>query len=158
MGFVIAILLTLAMAGSVLWVMPSPREKRISAMRKRAMECSARVRLIDKAMATQMIPWVDDHRGYVSYELGNDGGASASLKGFKVVRLSFDANLHELDMLDPLRQRVEAAGLLSAWPESAEALVFSPLGVAVIWREVGTEDDIQGLVEKLRLCLSSCFN
>ena len=59
MGFVIAVLLTLAMAGSVLWVMPSAREKALSAMRQKALENGVRVRLLDEKTAARANP---DHR------------------------------------------------------------------------------------------------
>jgi hypothetical protein len=155
MGFAIAILLTLAMAGSVLWVMPTPREKRISAMRKRAMEMQVRVRLIDHSMASQLIDWVPNYRGYVSYELTSQPGKETGVKGFKSIRLSFDEGLHELDKLDPLRQVLEKEQLLAGWPKSSEALVFNPLGVMLVWREDGDEKDVQELIGRLRLCLEA---
>ena len=63
MGLVIAILLTLALAGSVLWVMPSPREKRLTALRADAMRRGLRVRLLDKGMGAKLFPWLDDYCG-----------------------------------------------------------------------------------------------
>jgi len=153
MGFVIAILITLAMAGSVMWVMPSPREKRLSELRMRALKRGLKVRLLDKNMAAALYPWLDNYRPYVSYELPFPAGKSIKLDRAVVVRMRVDANVHELDLLDPLRVNLVEQGMFELFPNTAEALVFYSGGVSVLWTELGDVSEVDRVREGLGACI-----
>lgn len=153
MELAIALLLTLAIAGSVLWVMPSPHEKKLDAFRKLAMAEGIRVRLLDTSMAARFIPWIKDHRGYVLYELSCKSGRALPVKGYRVVRLSDDDSLHELDRQEPLRQNLLASGMFEVLPASCESLVVSAGGVSIVWQEKGEIEGVRQLSDILRRCL-----
>ncbi len=152
MGFAIAILLTLALAGSVLWVMPSPREKRLTALRNSAMRAGMRVRLLDKKLAESLFPWLQDHRGYVLYELPSHN-RQYQAAGIRVVRLNEGEAVHELDQDEAVVSYVKQSVFLDDLPACAEAIVFYPQSVAVLWRESeGQEAD--GVHAVLQACIN----
>jgi len=152
MGFWVAIFITLAVFGSVMWVMPSPREKALTKMRHQAMEFGLKVRLVDKALAGQLYPWLDDYRGYVMYEKYLPIGKKLSSNKAEVIRLSFDDKAHEIDIQNPIKLSLQDAGLLDELPESSEALTFFSGGIAFLWRERGESDS----VERIEKCLIGC--
>lgn len=153
MGFAIAILLTLAMLGSVLWVMPSPREKRIEQFRRLAMSKGVRVRLLDSALAGKWVPWVEDFRGLVSYHMPCKAGEKLPVSGITVIRLQEDEDMHELDRESALRRAFLATGLSENLPVCCEAVIFSPGDVAIVWPEQKTEEDLDKVLKALEACL-----
>jgi len=152
MGFWIAILITLAVFGSVLWVMPSPREKTLTEMRQRAMGFGLRVRLVDKALAAKLYPWLEDYRGYVMYEKYLPAGKKSLSNKAQVIRLSPDDRAHEVDVQNPVKLSLQQAGLLGKLPESSEALTLFAGGVSFLWRERG---GVAG-VDSVERCLNGC--
>lgn len=153
MGFVIAILITLAMAGSVMWVMPSPREKRLTAMRSAAMASGLKVRLLEAKSAAALYPWLKDYRSFVSYELPFLAGKSLKIKQPVVVRIALDEQAHELDHIEPLRVALEQQGVLSLFPDDAEALVIYSGGISLLWMEAGNVAEVAKIREGLGACM-----
>lgn len=150
MGFIVAILITLAVMGSILWVMPSPREKRIIAMRQKAMSLGLKVRLLDQQLAGKFFPWCENHRQFVLYERyfqNENKDARQSI----VVRLSEGYVPHELDE-QPIKHKLQALGLLDKLPKSTEALVFYTGAVSVLWTEKEGLEVIDDLAESLAGC------
>ena len=152
MGFWIAIFITLAVFGSVLWVMPSPREKALIQMRHKAMGLGLKVRLVDKAIAGKLFPWLESHHGYVMYEKYHPIGKKALSSKTKIIRLSVDKNAHELDLEEPIRQFLDQANMIKDLPASSEAIALFSGGVALLWRE---RDEPDG-VERIEECLARC--
>ena len=152
MGFWVAILITLAVLGSVLWVMPSPREKLLTSMRHNAMGFGLKVRLVDKALAAKLYPWLEDYRGYVMYEKYLPTGKKLETAKTEVIRLSPDESAHEVDIQNPLKIALEKSNLLDELPESSEALTFFSGGVSLLWREKGELDGVR----KIDVCLNEC--
>jgi len=152
MGFWVAILITLAVLGSVMWVMPSPREKALTKMRHQAMGLGLKVRLVDKSIAGKLYPWLEDYRGYVMYEKYLPIGKKLSSNKAEVIRLSPDDNAHEIDIQNPIKLSLQEAGLLGELPESSEALTLFSGGVAFLWKERGGCDG----VERVEKCLTKC--
>ncbi len=153
MGFWVAILITLAVFGSVLWVMPSPREKALTQMRHKAMGLGLKVRLVDKTLAGKLFPWLESYHGYVMYEKYHSIGKKASSSGTKIIRLSVDENAHELDLQEPVRQFLDQTDLIKSLPESSEAIALFSGGVALLWRE---RDEPEG-VERIEKFLAGCI-
>jgi len=153
MGIWIALLMTLAVVGSVMWVMPSPREKAQTEMRQKAMGLGMKVRLLDQKLATTLFPWLDDFRGFTLYEKYFSIGQQQSRSKFQVLRLSADENIHELDLDHPVRHYLEESGLARSLPLSAEALFLFADGAAVLWRE---KEGVEA-VSDIDACLSSCL-
>ena len=156
MGFWIAILITLAMAGSVLWVMPSPREKSLTAMRNRALELGMQVRLLDQKLAKSLFYWLEDYRLFVLYECMLPTEARPKSAKARIVRLSIDAQAHELDANDPLKDSLVQAGVFSGLPETCEALVISRAGLAILWRERQADKASLQEIDAIRSSLDAC--
>ncbi len=152
MGFAIAILLTLAMVGSVLWVMPSPREKALTKMRQDAMKAGLKVRLLDERMRNKLFPWINDVRGYVLYEKPFCLSSGAEQKSALVWRLHDLDKVHELDLNQDAKAFVEKNKLIQRLPESAEALAAYGGGLAVLWRENREDGAIEKIVEVIGSC------
>jgi len=152
MGFWVAILITLAVFGSVLWVMPSPREKALIEMRQRAMRFGLKVRLVDQVLAGKLYPWLEDYRGYVMYERYLPAGKKLLSSKAQVIRLSPDDKAHEVDIQNPMKISLQQAGLLDELPESSEALTLFSGGISFLWKEKGGEEG----VAKVEKCLNGC--
>lgn len=148
MGLAIAILLTLAMLGSVMWVMPSPREKQLTAMRQKAMGQGIKVRLLDQKQAANLYPWVDNHRGFVTYELSLPAGQKWPIKSAMVVPVDQSA-LHELDRQHELTQAVSEQGCFDDLPDTAEAMVFYAGCVGLLWREDSGDEGVDKVYKAL---------
>ncbi len=155
MGIAIAILLCLAACGSLLWMVPSQREKQLTSLRRLAMKHGLRVRLLDAGLMKNCFPWLRDHRGLALYELPKSLASSS--------RDSFPAWAIRLP-LQPLSEFEEAANIrrqelirehLERLPVSAEALLFHPAGVVLLWREqiggrgVQQEAEIEPVITRL---------
>lgn len=151
MGITIAVLLTLAMLGSVLWVMPSPREKMQTVMRGLALQNGVKVRLLDESTARSMFPWIENHRGYVVYDLPLPAGKKWSLAK-PVVQPVDEEKLHELDRISSGRQALSALNVFEDLPENSEAVILYAGGLSVVWREQGGEESAQQLIDVLRRC------
>jgi len=157
MGFLVASLITLAVLGSVMWVMPSIREKSLISMRNKALSLGIKVRLVDEKLSKALFPWLDNYRGYTLYEkLLPPGKKSNSFKA-RVVRVSDDPNAHEIDAVDPLRQQLISHNLFESLPSTVEALVISASGIALLWREYQLDSSSLAEVEKIDECLVRCI-
>ena len=131
MGFLIASLITLAVLGSVMWVMPSVREKSLITMRNKALSLGLKVRLVDEKLSKALFPWLDNYRGYTLYEKLLPSGKKPNSFRAKVIRVSDDQGVHEIDAVDPLRQLLMSHNLFEDLPSSVEALVISASGIAL---------------------------
>lgn len=156
MGFWVAILITLAMAGSVLWVMPSPREKSLTAMRSRALELGMKVRLLDEKLAKSLFYWLEDYRPFVLYECMLPTHARPVSAKARIVRLSVDEHAHELDANDLLKDSLVQAGVFKGLPETCEALVISRAGLAILWRERQVDKDSLQEIDAIKNTLDAC--
>lgn len=147
MGIVIAIFITLVVAGSILWVKPSRRDVRIADIRRKAMSHGIRVRLLDEKLVRSMFPWLSDHRGLSIYENHNlDVPVDREMRVFRVNGLE---DLHELDRLnfDELERKISSYDM----PDGIEAIVVYPTGVGLLWNEQGDESAVDALSELLQL-------
>lgn len=151
-GFVIAVLLTLALAGSVLWVMPSPREKRLAGMRRVALEQRMHVRLLDQTTATKLFPWVEDYRLLTLYEIANvhPAAKSSTPSAPIVIRLAGTEEMHELDREASKIDLLEGLGILEQFPEGSEAIVHYGQASALLWNEKGTDETVPLIANLLK--------
>jgi len=156
-GFWIALFITLAVLGSVLWVMPSPREKAIIMMRGKALSLGIKVRLVDQNLALSWFPWLDNYRSYTLYEKLNPTALKSGSHKARVLRLTVDPNAHELDAEDPIRQSLFSSGVFKGLPETVEALVITSGSVALLWREQQADNKLTEEVERIAVCLDSCI-
>lgn len=139
MGIWIAVFITFAVLGSVLWIKPSPREKLLMEYRQLAMAKGLKVRMLDQKLATQLFPWIENYRPYVFYEKNLPVSAKPSSAKPIVVRVSDNPDAHEIDEVDPVRQAIQSRVGFEKLPDTAEAIVISASGISVLWREVRVE-------------------
>lgn len=151
MGFAIAVVLTMALLGSVLWVMPSPREQRLSKMRQQAMSSGLKVRILEEKHIAKLYPWLKETRAYVTYEQAKSDGSKWPIKKPIVVPLKQES-VHELDRQSELYTSIAQGADLAALPPSAEALVFYSACVALLWRE-DSEQGVETVTHILDACL-----
>jgi hypothetical protein len=148
MGLWIAILITLAVFGSILWIKPSPRDRLLIEYRKMALSKGLKVRLLDAKLAEQLFPWIENYRQFVFYEKSLP--IHAKLKSHKaiVVRVTVDPNAHEIDAIDPVRQTFSNNPRFKDLPETLEAVVISASGISILWRESANKnlDDTNPIV------------
>lgn|GEM_PF-1155039 len=152
MGFVIAILITLAIMGSVLWVMPSPRDQAITKLRQQAMRKGMKVRLLDEHLRVKLFPWLADKRSYVLYEMPFALKGKGQESRTCVLRLVGRDTIHELDRDIETHDYIEYHDLLGRVPKSTEAIAFYGGGVALLWRESVGENDIDLIESVLKHC------
>jgi len=158
MGFWVALLITLAVLGSVMWVMPSPRERSLTALRNRALGLGLKVRLVDERLAKALFPWLDNFRVFTLYEKFLPSGKKPNTYKARVLRLTVDPHAHEVDLEDPLRSLFIEHGLVDDLPGTVEALVISSTGVALLWRERQANSESVEEVEKINACLQCCID
>lgn len=143
MGLLVAILVTLAVAGSIMWVRPSRRDQRITRIRRKAMENGMRVRLLDEKLTGAMFPWLEDYRLYVMYE--SHHLLADRERALRVFRLSGQDQRHELDILqlDDYERAMQSGVKSLVGDLEIEALVVYPKGVAILWSEQGDEPAVE---------------
>ena len=156
MGIWITVFITLVVIGSVLWVKPSVREKNLSLMRTKALSKGLKVRLLDMKLAAQLFPWLENYRLYAFYEKPIPVHLKPKSHKARVVRLSDDPNAHEIDAVDPLKISLANNAEYDALPSTAEALVISASGIAVLWKEQVSDKDMPE-VEQIDRFLNQCL-
>lgn len=149
MGLWIAVFITLAVFGSILWVKPSPRERTLTQIRNAALSKGIKVRLLDEKLSTQLFPWIDNYRQFVFYEKALPNTAKPNSNKAIVIRLSEDLNAHELDVEDPIRKSLSSIVSFTLLPKTAEALVISASGISIVWREY--QDEAHNVFQQLEL-------
>ncbi len=156
MGIWIALFITFAVIGSVLWVKPSPREKNLGLMRAHAMSRGFKVRLLDMKLAAQLFPWLANYRPYVFYEKPVPANLKPKTYKARVVRLSDDPLAHEVDQIDELKQLLAKKIGLNELPDTVEALVISASGLSLLWKEKNEMGDMTEIAQ-LDNFISQCL-
>ena len=154
LGWLVAIFGTLVVAGSILWIKPSKRELRITALRQEAMKKGLRVRLVDEKLKDKFFPWLDDYRGYVIYETHQLPVKEG--RGMKAVQVHSSAELHELDRRNMDGDQARVLANQEHIPNQISGVVLYPDGVGLLWDESGDAGDIDGLLECIKLLHSAC--
>jgi hypothetical protein len=155
-GLIVALFITFAVSGSVLWVMPSQREKSLTNMRSRALELGLKVRVLDEKLAKQHFHWLENYRPYTLYECSMPTDARPSSHKARVLRLSRDYDEHELDR-DELKQQLSDQGVFDNLPDTVEALVISRSGLAILWKEKQESTESLAEIDSIKSCLQSCL-
>lgn len=158
MGLWIAIFITFAVLGSILWVKPSPREKMLTNYRKQALGLGLKVRLLDQKLSAQLFPWLADHRSFVFYECSIPVHAKPQSNKPIVIRLKDDPNAHELDSKDAVKEALSEKIDFSRLPNTSEAIVVSASGIALLWKEVSGEKVAGDFVAEIAKFLEECLS
>jgi hypothetical protein len=158
MGIWIAIFVTLAVFGSVLWIRPSPRDLLVIEYRRQALTKGLKVRLLDAKLAGQLFPWIDNYRQFIFYEKALPSSAKPKSHKAIVVRVGDDPYAHEIDEVDSIRLALLNSVDFKALPNTAEAIVISASGISVLWREYDDKSKSDSsLVDVIELFLSECI-
>lgn len=157
MGIWIAIFITLVVFGSILWLKPSARDQALTKLRSLALSKGLKVRLLDEKLAQQLVPWIDNYRPFVFYEKNLPASLKPKTYKARVVRLSIDPNAHEIDGLDPIKALLLNGAALDKLPNTAEAIVISKGGVAILWKEDTSLEGGQH-VDDIDKFLNDCIN
>ena len=157
MGLWIAILITLAVLGSVLWVKPSPRERLVTEYRRQALTKAMKIRLLDAKLAAKLFPWIDNYRQFIFYEKPLPAIAKPKSHKAIVIRVGDDPNAHEIDEEDSIKLALSKQVNFSVLPNTAEAIVISASGISVLWREYDVKSKAgPSLVDVIDGFLSEC--
>ncbi|MFT6906971.1 MAG: hypothetical protein ACJAS1_003644 [Oleiphilaceae bacterium] len=140
MGLWVAILISLAVFGSILWIKPSPRDRLLIECRKIALSKGLKVRLLDAKLAERLFPWIENYRQFVFYEKSLPIHAKPKSHKAIVVRVTLDPNAHEIDAIDPIRQVFSKNPRFKDLPVTVEAVVISVSGISILWRECANKD------------------
>lgn len=156
MGLWIAIFITLAVFGSILWVKPSPREMMLTKYRNGALARGIKVRLLDAKLAEKLFPWIDNYRSFVFYEKSLPVSSKPTSHKAIIVRISDNLHAHEIDEEDSLKQAISLNVGFDGLPDTVEALIISASGISLLWREKLEGDssiektlgDIEGFLDR----------
>lgn len=144
MGVIIAIIVALAMIGSVLWLKPSAAQRRQTALRLLARQLGLDVRLCTlpqtrRARVRAELP----QQGVVYRLLQFDRKAG---KPFEYLLCRADAQAaweSESEVEMPASVRAEIDRILAQLPADAVAFEIAAHGCGVYWRERGSEDTVR---------------
>ncbi len=158
MGLWIAIFITLAVLGSILWIKPSPRDRFLTECRQKALAKGLKVRLLDEKLSGQLFPWIENYRQFVFYEKSLPPAAKPKSNKAIVIRLSEDIHAHEIDAIDPIKSALFEAVDRKRLPRTAEALIISVSGISLLWREYqNKEEQSLDLVSEIDDLLKECI-
>lgn len=145
MSYVIVAIVIALVLSPIFWVMPSPRQKRQMLLRQRAMALGLQVKVCD-------LP--QNHRAKVRKERPEQGVV------YRLPWRSPDANGESFNYLSlrneqladtpPAAVKELMLTALEAMAEPVVALEFNGSGLAVYWRENGSVELVEQIVEHLK--------
>ncbi len=165
MNWVIIGLLMLAIVGSMLWVMPSPRDRMQAALRQRAMSAGMQVQMKLLKFPRAIGESESEERHCFAYRMPRivvEGESTASKKlpatqAFQIFKLSGHANTGlpqgwtwgkgEGTLSDEQLSVVHE--VIAKLPDSALALESTPVATALYWREHGPAEIVDQIRENL---------
>ena len=149
MNILIVVLIILTLVGSILWVVPTRREKELTAMRSEALKLGFRVHFLNQALFEQYFKRMPDTRGYVVYERVLEG---LDLQEPCFVGKEYLSEASEDDLLfaDTVRERLtEARNTLNDIRQSQNLDVAGVLlkknHISIVWFERGGAEGVQAL-------------
>jgi len=158
----VAFIIILAMAmvvGPILWIRPSPKERRIAAFRSIAMGRGVKVEPISLISNTyykrvsERNLHVADYQWVRYRRIAKKGEVGPSIKGQWTQRKDRSGQL--LWEPDPvtLKESEQVTALLSDWRERQDirflALELGPRTVSIVWTEQGDEQDVTQIIATL---------
>ncbi len=164
MNWVIIILLLLSIVGSMMWMMPSPKQKVQVLLRQHAMRQGIQVqmsRLLFPRATGEAIP---DERDCIAYRLPRtnairrDKQTTIPWHIFKLDSVATNGLPEEWcwskgeDQLEQ-DQLTELAELIANLPKDAYSLESTPIAVSVYWYENGDQDSVDNIKQLLQKML-----
>jgi hypothetical protein len=159
MNVFLIVVVALCIWGTVLWAMPTPRDRQLSRLRQAARLAGLTVKLMDEGLKRH-IPALGKLEGeralyWLNFEfpfsVTDSGVCYATIKNNQICFQ--DRKMVSKEMIDFMADKnLEMAPLL---PEN-NGLIFSNLGVAVVWAEIGEVDRVETIsqfLQQLRISL-----
>ncbi|MEH6811848.1 MAG: hypothetical protein V7677_04875 [Motiliproteus sp.] len=166
MNWVIIILLLMSIVGSMLWMMPSPKQKVQALLRQHAMRQGIQVQISRLLFPRAIGEAIPDERDCVAYRLSRTNALRRENKKTIPWQI-FKLNSHATNGLpdgwcwskgedqleaEQLRQMQEIIGLL---PKDAYSLESTPVSVSVYWYEKGDTDSVEQIKRLLQRMLDT---
>lgn len=165
MNWVVIALILLAIVGSMMWMMPSPRQRVQALLRQKAMRSGFQVQIARILLPRALGEAVADERDCVAYRLprlsaGKDDRASRNVAAALIPWQIFQLQTHATDGLPAgwswskgeAQLNAEAltliAELVEALPDDVYGLESTPVSVSVYWEERGTPETVE-LIQQL---------
>ncbi|MFT6915964.1 MAG: hypothetical protein ACJAWL_002281 [Motiliproteus sp.] len=161
--FVIALIL-FAIFGSMMWMMPSPRQRVQALLRQCAMRSGFQVQIVRVLMPRALGEALADERDCVAYRLPRIAGKT---RGKQVPWQIFKLDSYAIEGLAEgwswSRGEGELDGaalalikeLIETLPEDAYGLESTPISVSIFWAERGTPETVASIKQLLKRLLEA---
>lgn len=159
MNWVIITIVCLSMLGSLLWLMPSPRQRAQAILRQHAMRSGLQVQMTKLLFPRAIGEHAGDERQCIAYRLGRTKTPiSKTFCSWQVFRLVSHATTGlpegwcwgrgEGALSDA--QCALITEVLASLPADVYAVESTPVAVSVYWEERGSQQTVDQLLEALR--------
>ena len=165
MNWFIIVLILLAIVGSMMWMMPSPRQRAQAILRQQAMRSGFQVQITRVLLPRALGEAVADERDCVAYRIPRlnsakktrSTSASNTLVPWQIFRLPSHANeglpsgwtwSKGEGQLQPTATQL-IAELIEALPDDVYGLESTPVSASVYWEEHGTPESVELIQQQL---------
>ena len=161
MNWLVIVLIIFAIIGSMMWMMPSPRQRVQALLRQCAMRSGFQVQIVRILLPRALGEALADERNCVAYRLPRGPkNSKSSLIPWQIFQLTSHANVGLPDgwSWSKGEGQLDAAALavikelIPLLPKDVYGLESTPVSVSVFWEEHGTPetvDLIQTLLKRL---------
>lgn len=162
MGDWIVVLIVLALAGSVFWIMPSQQDRKKMGLRQVAMRSGLKVRFPDKGLKERLVRYEDILLGTAMYERILPARQKSMVTGALFI-VREDAEREWVFLEKNLQLALQAVSeqvvqALMKLPKNIGLVMLSPNGISVFWSERGEERDVElmlDIMDEVNLLTSS---
>lgn len=164
MNWLIIVLIVSAMVGSMMWMMPTPRQRVQALLRQCAMRAGLQVQLARMSLPRALGEAEPDERNCVAYRLPRRRKSGrAELVTWQIFQLQSHANvgLPEGWSWSQGEGQLSAsalaliAELIQALPTDVYGLESTPINVSVYWEEQGTPETVELIRQLLNRLLEA---
>ncbi|MCW8885675.1 MAG: hypothetical protein OQK12_10550 [Motiliproteus sp.] len=164
MNWVIIILLLLSVVGSMMWMMPSPKQKVQALLRQQAMRTGIQVQMVRLLFPREIGESIPDERDCIAYRLPRTNAMRKDKKTtipWQIFKLESHATTGlpdgwcwskgEYQLSEEQLQQV--GEIIAMLPADGYSLESTPIAVSLFWYENGTEESVEKIHQILQLML-----
>ncbi len=166
MNWVIIVLLLLSIVGSMMWMMPSPRQRVQALLRQKAMRQGIQVQMARVLFPREIGEAVPDEQTCIAYRLPRtlaDRREKTATIPWHIFRL----NSHATEGLPEgwcwskgegyLEERTlqQIAEVIESMPDDCYSIESTPVAVSMYWYEKGTPETVEDIYKVLRGMIES---
>lgn len=163
MNWMLIVLVLLAIVGSMMWMMPSPRQRAQAILRQKAMREGFQVQIARILLPRALGQMTADERDCVAYRLPRLGDAPATTEPWQIFNLQSHANVGLPDNWSWNRgeERLSESALelinrlIDQLPDDVYGIESTPVSVSVFWEERGTPETVTELKQQLQQLISA---